>query len=47
MAGVQGYPHEIGEAGKRLTLWARRKRGNKHLECSGCGQLGECDRCQL
>ena len=37
--GYKVYRHEIDEAGKRLKLWVRRKRGNKHLACSGCGQL--------
>jgi transposase len=26
----------INEESKRLRLWARRKRGNRKLECSGC-----------
>jgi transposase len=33
------YRAEIDERGKRLKLWVRRKRGNKQLICSGCGQL--------
>lgn len=36
--GYKVYRHEIDEAGKRLKLWVRRKRGNKHLVCSGCGK---------
>ncbi len=32
------WRQEIDEPGKRLTLWVRRKRGNKKLTCSGCGQ---------
>lgn len=37
--GYKVYRHEIDERGKRLKLWARRKRGNKQLVCSGCGKL--------
>ena|ERR1700693_30307 len=29
---------EINEAAKTLRLWVRRKRGNRKLECSGCGR---------
>ncbi|MFP5210952.1 MAG: hypothetical protein ACLGRW_16860, partial [Acidobacteriota bacterium] len=36
--GYKVYRHEIDEAGKRLKLWVRRKRGNKHLVCSGYGK---------
>jgi transposase len=32
------WRQEIDEQGKRLKLWVRRKRGNKRLICSGCGQ---------
>jgi transposase len=40
--GYRVYRHEIDEAGKRLKLWVRRKRGNRKLVCSGCGRkLGE------
>ena len=38
-AWIQVYRHEIDEPAKRLKLWVRRKRGNKQLVCSGCGQL--------
>jgi transposase len=30
---------EIDEPAKRLKPWVRRKRGNKRLICSGCGEL--------
>jgi transposase len=36
--GYRVYRHEIDEPGKRLKLWVRRKRGNRKLICSGCGQ---------
>ncbi|MBL8227058.1 MAG: transposase family protein, partial [Bryobacterales bacterium] len=36
--GYRVYRHEIDEAGKRLRLWVRRKRGNRQLVCSGCGR---------
>jgi transposase len=32
------YRHEIDEKAKTLDLWVRRKRGNRKLECSGCGR---------
>jgi transposase len=32
------YRHEIDEKNKVLELWVRRKRGNRKLECSGCGR---------
>ncbi len=32
------YRNEINEAAKTLRLWVRRKRGNRKLECSGCGR---------
>ena len=35
------WRQEIDEQGKRLKLWVRRKRGNKKLICSGCGQRVE------
>ena len=39
MAGVPGVSQsEIEEEAKRLRLWVRRKRGNRKLECSGCGR---------
>jgi transposase len=34
----RAYRGEINEAGKTLRLWVRRKRGNRKLECSGCGR---------
>src|SRR5260370_19086774 len=37
-AGYRVYRSEIDEGAKRLRLWVRRKRGNRKLECSGCGQ---------
>jgi len=36
--GYQVYRHEINEKAKTLTLWVRRKRGNRKVECSGCGR---------
>ena len=36
--GYRVYRSEINEAGKTLRLWVRRKRGNRKLECSGCGR---------
>jgi transposase len=32
------YRHKIDEAQKSLDIWVRRKRGNRKLECSGCGR---------
>ena len=32
------YRQEIDEKSKILELWVRRKRGNRKLECSGCGR---------
>ena len=36
--GYRVYRHEIDEKKKTLTLWVRRKRGNRRLVCSGCGR---------
>ena len=36
--GYRVYGSEINEEGKTLRLWVRRKRGNRKLVCSGCGQ---------
>ena len=36
--GYRVYRSEINEAAKTLRLWVRRKRGNRRLECSGCGR---------
>ena len=36
--GYKVYRAEIDERAKRLKLWVRRKRGNKQLICSGCGE---------
>jgi transposase len=36
--GYRVYRHEIDEGSKELKLWIRRKRGNRKLECSGCGR---------
>jgi transposase len=36
--GYRVYRHEINERAKTLKLWIRRKRGNRKLVCSGCGQ---------
>jgi hypothetical protein len=32
--GYRSYRPEIGERGKTLKLWVRRKRGNRKLICS-------------
>jgi transposase len=36
--GYRVYRHQIDERGKKLTLWVRRKRGNRKMGCSGCGR---------
>jgi transposase len=36
--GYRVWRSEIDEPAKRLTLWVRRKRGNRVLICSGCGR---------
>lgn len=36
--GYRVWRSEIDEPAKRLTLWVRRKRGNRTLICSGCGR---------
>lgn len=36
--GYRVYRHQIDEGGKKLELWVRRKRGNRKIECSGCGR---------
>ena len=36
--GYRVYRQEIDEKDKKLDLWVRRKRGNRKLECSGCGR---------
>ena len=36
--GYRVYRQEIDEQQKTLDLWVRRKRGNRKLECSGCGR---------
>jgi transposase len=36
--GYRVYRQEIDEKRKILELWVRRKRGNRKLECSGCGR---------
>jgi hypothetical protein len=45
------YWAEIDERAKRLKLWARRKRGNKQLFSSGCGQqlgsIAEAYECEV
>ena len=35
--GYRVYRQKIDEKNKILELWVRRKRGNRRLECSGCG----------
>ena len=39
--GYRVYQHKIDEKNKILELWVRRKRGNRKLECSGCGRKFE------
>jgi len=36
--GYTVFQQEIDEKAKTLKLWVRRKRGNRHLICSGCGR---------
>ena len=36
--GYRVYRHAINERDKVLELWVRRKRGNRKLECAGCGR---------
>ena len=36
--GYRVYRHEIDAEAKTLKLWIRRKRGNRKIECSGCGR---------
>jgi hypothetical protein len=36
--GYRVYRSEIEEEAKRLRLWVRGKRGNRKLECAGCGR---------
>ncbi len=36
--GYKVYRDEVNEPLKTLTLWVRRKRGNRKLVCSGCGR---------
>lgn len=36
--GYRVYRLEIDEKAKTLKLWIRRKRGNRKIECSGCGR---------
>jgi transposase len=36
--GYRVYRHALDEKNKTLDLWVRRKRGNRKLECSGCGR---------
>jgi hypothetical protein len=38
--GYRVYRQEFDEKNKILELWVRRKRGNRKLECSGCGPRG-------
>jgi transposase len=39
--GYRVYRSEINQEGRKLRHWARRKRGNRKLECSGCGRRVE------
>jgi transposase len=36
--GYRVYRHQIDEQAKTLQLWVRRKRGNRKIECGGCGR---------
>jgi len=36
--GYRVYRHEIDERRKKLRLWVQRKRGNRKIECTGCGR---------
>lgn len=36
--GYRVYRHEIDEKKRHLTLWVRRKRGNRSLRCPECGR---------
>lgn len=36
--GYRVWRQDIDENAKTLKLWVRRKRGNKKIVCSGCGQ---------
>src|SRR5215469_1368576 len=42
--GYRVFRHEIDETNKILRLWARRKRGNRQLICSGCGRIASRSR---
>jgi transposase len=39
--GYRVYQQEIDERRKHVTLWIRRKRGNRILRCPGCGRRVE------
>ena len=39
--GYRVYRHLIDDKNKTIELWVRRKRGNRKLECSGCGRKFE------
>jgi len=39
--GYRVYRHLIDDKNKSIELWVRRKRGNRKLECSGCGRKFE------
>jgi transposase len=39
--GYRVYKREIDERTKHVTLWIRRKRGNRILRCPGCGRRVE------
>jgi transposase len=36
--GYRVYRHEFNESSQTIKLWVQRKRGNRKLECSGCGR---------
>src|SRR2546427_749066 len=36
--GYRVYDYQINEARRHLTLWVRRKRGNRKLTCAQCGR---------
>jgi transposase len=39
--GYRVYRQEIDEAGRKVKVWVRRKRGNRRMVCSGCGRRVE------
>src|SRR6266446_6082049 len=43
--GYRVYDYQINEARRHLTLWVRRKRGNRKLTCAQCGRRVHQIRC--